>query len=86
MSPPYHVNLIQGLRFFQLAAILPPLPPSAATFSSTEHPALFLRSAGSQKTGTQSHGATTASLSSDLQKASSQSDGTPADQNSPVRV
>jgi hypothetical protein len=23
MSPPYHVNLIQGLRFFQLAAILP---------------------------------------------------------------
>jgi hypothetical protein len=86
MSPPYHVNLIQGLRFFQLAAILPLYRHLEQPSSSTEHPALFFRSAGHQKTGTQSHGARTPSLSRDLQKTSRQSDGSPADQNPPGRV
>jgi len=65
MSPPYHVNLIQGLRFFQLAAILPlyrhpeqPTPPRSIPLCFSEVPVV--------KTGTQSHGATTPSLSSDL--------------------
>lgn len=45
MSPPYHVNLIQGLRFFQLAAILPlyrqpqqPAPPRSIPLCFTEVP------------------------------------------------
>lgn len=45
MSPPYHVNLIQGLRFFQLAAILPlyrhpqqPGPPRSVPLCFTEVP------------------------------------------------
>jgi hypothetical protein len=45
MSPPYHVNLIQGLRFFQLAAILPlyrhprqPTPPRSIPICFCEVP------------------------------------------------
>jgi hypothetical protein len=45
MSPPYHVNLIQGLRFFQLAAILPlyrqaeqPAPPRSIPLCFREVP------------------------------------------------
>jgi hypothetical protein len=45
MSPPYHVNLIQGLRFFQLAAILPlyrhpeqPAPPRSIPLCFSEVP------------------------------------------------
>jgi len=47
MSPPYHVNLIQGLRFFQLAAIFPlyrqgdkSSPPRSIPVCFTEVPVL----------------------------------------------
>src|SRR6516225_6818493 len=47
MSPPYHVNLIQGLRFFQLAAILPlyrhleqPSPPRSIPLCFSEVPVI----------------------------------------------
>ena len=47
MSPPYHVNLIQGLRFFQLANVLPlyrqgeqTSPPRSVPVSFSELPVL----------------------------------------------
>jgi len=47
MSPPYHVNLIQGLRYFQLTAILPlyrctqePSPPRSIPVCFSEVPVL----------------------------------------------